>query len=359
MNERYRKLRLPASVLAASIAISACGPQEQQPTAIEHNQPTPSQTHIDGEATLFPEVQNLEEVKAVVESFSWEDFDDDAKLKEFINTLAGGYFLLTQTDNQVLTSMKPEDISFHRDYEEFRDMARELTPGFQTFENLIAVSVPDRNKQKLHYLINIEGAEAEFDREKHHPGYYLMNTMWHLWSSLDAVPNERQGELLNNPEFGIGQNFEQARGYRGGSIYSDNDIDFIGFDFFLSHAVITRLAGEKMNIDLKDKSDGYGAILEDFMFFETGDIIKKSEDSGISPEKFYELYETSQLEEIYEVLGQHYKVRRLDVKGLRARGINVNKYKGYLFALALETVFREYSNMLEQDYSIPNNAAQA
>lgn len=297
----------------------------------------------------FSEEEKLRQLREKIDSFTWEDFDNDETVESLKAALAQGYLDVTGSKNYEFSVLNERTILFRR-FSDFRDKAHELYPGYPIVRGQDRAIVPDietineKGYEHVYNLINLKGVVDFTDRDVHHPGYYLADMLWHVWLTEDVELNEERGELLNNPYFTPSDlNFEEAIGYYGGSIYSENNFSFVNFHLHLSKAISARFLVEKLGVDPED-IDGYGGIYIDFTPEEAHQLIAISLNSGISLEDLYIAYSNSNLDVILKSLSPYVFLRPDDrgIEGIRQDELDKDLYRGFRYAKIIDEGFDRY-----------------
>lgn len=344
------KEKLSPIVFSFAIAASGCT-QEQATVPTQENLSTkgPTPTLIFETIESETEVQSLEQMKEVVENFTWDDFDNNKRLETFIEQLADGYIVLTGSQNPNLENIKSQTV-IYRDFVGFNKKAEELGGLNVVIEDQFSATLLDNVSDRgFFHLLNASSIGNRLNREVDHPGYFMMDLLWNMWGVTDAIPNETKGEFINNPFFGVevildeegNTKVQEIKSYFGGQIYLEEPIPILdGFHLLLNRAINARLIEEKMGIP-------NSRLLQGHQFIGVDNLIDITQDAGVSSQRLYRLYSRSNLEEIFKIIGSQLTDNPKDYK-----------LEGLYYAIDLDDLYA-LSNEEVRENIPPLNASPA
>lgn len=325
--------------LSAAIATAPMSFENQESTAPDTGKETAKTAFVNTpDLNVSLEQEEFKELRQSIDNFAWEDFDDDEKLSQFLQQLAGGY--IDSTIDSYHTRIELENnTEFFRSYFDLSKKAIELSPGIPTLIDFIELAYEsnDDGFYNTNYLVNIEAIDDYLDRSEENPGYFLADRLFRAWMIEDASFNDEIGDLIGNSDFKIDElNNKEVIGYFGGSILAEDENSTLSlFHEHLAHAVSARILVEKVGLDHLDL-EKYGRTIINHIPQEANVLAAISIDQEIDIDDFYFQYSISNAEWIYKMIGRN--IMHLDVENddLDRGKFDQDLYNGFRFAQSID-----------------------
>lgn len=232
-------------------------------------------------------------LKDSVLSFTWQDLENEGKLKGLVERLASSYTSFTETPRL----KKGELIANTTLYQKSQDYSKNSPVSTLQEHNW---GQADFKNKTVH--VDLEELQKLGRQYRQQAGSVLLDALWHEWGHLDIMENN-SGSLINRPDLAyfyspVSKTNEAYKFYRGGRVYTDTYFGFLRWDEVLNETINLRRMAEQAGL-----SGG----------FTTGDYVQTGTDFfpdftvsvGINLNKLYELYSTSDWEGLARIIGEN------------------------------------------------------
>lgn len=231
----------------------------------------------------------IQRQRDTIASFSIEDVENEAKLRDFVNTLAQYYIEATESKTASVASLTdPQKLVLTYDRDIYLIAAKEDPYAEKTYARFD----PNTKVISMDLSMFIENRRRKGDNV----GIYLARVLFEEWTHQSAIEN-RQGALLNNPDnpyCKLPDGIHVWEWYQGGIARYEDKQSLWGFEEIWVDTLMRRLFFEKFDIEIPESA---------YYFYGTYFFEPLTTYLGISVSQLFNLHASSDLEGFAILIG--------------------------------------------------------